>query len=115
MFCREYISRELRVFGVKFLTNIFICVKILTFRNSEITLAKEYYHPHHKEEKGEETRNHSFTSHGNLPASRLQNLFQTFFWGTFLGICLRKRKLAITPFPLWQPGNLQSFQTDPKK
>ena len=49
----------------------------------EITLAKEYYHPHHEEEKGEETRNHSFTSHGNLPASRLQNLFQTFFGELF--------------------------------
>ena len=44
---------------------------------------KKYNHPHHEEENGEETRNHSFTSHGNLPASRLQNLFQTFFGKLF--------------------------------
>ena len=31
---RIHISRELRVFGVKFLTQIFVCVKKLTFRNS---------------------------------------------------------------------------------
>ena len=31
---RKYISRKSRVFGVKFLTQIFVCVKHLTFRNS---------------------------------------------------------------------------------
>ena len=31
---RIHISRELRVFGVKILTQIIVCVKKLTFRNS---------------------------------------------------------------------------------
>ena len=35
---RIHISRELRVFGVKFQTQIFICVKNLTFRNSAWTI-----------------------------------------------------------------------------
>ena len=33
---RIHISRELRVFGVKFQTQIFVCVKNLTFRNSAV-------------------------------------------------------------------------------
>ena len=32
---RKHISRDLRVFGVKFWTQIFVCVKNLTFRNSD--------------------------------------------------------------------------------
>ena len=82
---------------------------------TQITLAKEYYHPHHEEEKGEETSNHSFTSHGNLPASRLQNLFQTFFGELFWEFVCERGNSQSLLFPLWQPGNLQSFQTDPKK
>ena len=39
---RIHISRELRVFGVKFQTQIFVCVKNLTFRNSAYGLT--YFH-----------------------------------------------------------------------
>ena len=38
---RKHISRELRVFGVKILTQIFVCVKNLTFRNSEAAAVRD--------------------------------------------------------------------------
>ena len=45
----------------------------------EITLAnKKYNHPHHEEENGEETRNHSFTSYANPPAFRLRKILRPF-------------------------------------
>ena len=43
---RKYISRKLRVFGVKFRTEIFVCVKKLTFRNSGLLGAGRYIQSH---------------------------------------------------------------------